>query len=78
MGPIFEKDEGNQYNGSVVGISLKEISQNDMDNINNYDYGVRQNGKVLKWPQLKNVKKYTVYVFNKKHEDLKYIQNPVF
>ena len=78
LGPIFEKDEGNQYNGSVVGISLKEISQNDMDNINNYDYGVRQNGKVLKWPQLKNVKKYTVYVFNKKHEDLKYIQNPCY
>ena len=78
LGPIFEKEEGNQYNGAVVGISLNEISQNDINNYNNYNYTVRQNGKVLKWASFKSAKEYVVYVFNKKNEDLKYIRNPCY
>ena len=78
VGPILVKEEGNQYNGAVVGISLNEISQKEIDNYNNYNYTVRQNGKVVKWPKLKDVKQYVLYVFNKKHEDLKYVRNPCY
>lgn len=78
VGPIFEKDEGNQYEGAVVGISLEQISQEEIDNLNKNEYAVRQNGKILKWNAVNNVKEYVVYVFHKKNEDLKYIQNPCF
>lgn len=78
VGPIFEKDEGNQYEGAIVGISLEEISKDEIDNYNKNEYAVRQNGKVLKWNPVNNVKEYVVFVFNEKNEDLKYIQNPCF
>ena len=78
VGPILEKDEGNQYTGAVVGISLKEIAQKDIDHYNKLDIGVRQNGKVLKWEKLTGVKEYIVYVFNEQNDDLKYISNPCF
>jgi len=78
VGPIFEKDEGNQYEGAIVGISLEQVSQEEIDNLNKNEYAVRQNGKVLKWNAVNNVKEYVVYVFHKKNEDLKYIQNPCF
>ena len=78
IGPIFEKEEGNQYTGAVVGVSLNEISQSDIDRYNNFDYGVRQNGKVLKWNKVDGVKEYIVYVFNKQNEDIKYIHNPCY
>ena len=78
IGPIFEKDEGNQYTGAVVGVSLNDISQNDIDYYNKLDYGVRQNGKILKWNKVDGVKEYIVYVFNKKNEDIKYIRNPCY
>ena len=78
VGPIFEKDEGNQYEGAIVGISLEQVSQDEIDNYNKNEFAVRQNGKVLKWNPVNNVKEYVVYVFNEKNEDLKYIQNPCF
>ena len=78
VGPIFEKDEGNQYEGAILGISLEEISKDEIDNYNKNEYAVRQNGKVLKWNPVNNVKEYVVFVFNEKNEDLKYIQNPCF
>ena len=78
IGPMIEKDEGNQYTGAVVGVSLKEITQKDIDYYNNLDYGVRQNGKVLKWNKVDGVKEYIVYVFNKQNEDIKYIHNPCY
>ena len=81
VGPVFDKnetDEENDYKGAVVGIGLKEVSQKDIDEINKYNYGVRQNGKVLKWEKLKGVKNYVVYIFNKENEDIKYINNPCY
>lgn len=78
LGPIFEKDEENEYEGAIVSISLEEISKEEIDNYNKNEYAVRQNGKVLKWNPVNNVKEYVVYVFNKNNEDLKYIQNPCF
>ena len=77
--PIFEKEEDeNQYNGAVIGISLNDISKSDIDKYNNYNYSVRQNGKVLKWPKLDGVKEYIIYVFNTENEDIKYIHNPCY
>ena len=78
VGPIFEEDKENPYTGAVIGIGLNEISQNDIDNFNNIEHKVRQNGKTLKWEKIEGVKEYIVYVFNKKNEDIKYIQNPCY
>ena len=84
IGSIFEKNETNEtieendYKGAVVGVSLKEVSQKDIDEFNKYDYGVRQNGKVLKWEKLNGAKNYTVYIFNLENEDIKYIRNPCY
>ena len=66
IGPIFEEDKENPYTGAVIGIGLNEISQNDIDNFNNIELKVRQNGKTLKWEKIEGVKEYTAYVFNKK------------
>ena len=78
VGPIFEEGKENPYTGAVIGIGLNEISQNDIDNFNNIEHKVRQNGKTLKWEKIEGVKEYIVYVFNKKNEDIKYIQNPCY
>ena len=78
IAPVFEEDEDNQYNGAVVGISLNDISKSQIDKYNSYNYTVRQNGKVLKWPKLDGAKEYIVYVFNTENEDIKYIQNPCY
>ena len=76
ISPIFMDDEGNKYQGAQISLSLKEISLKEIDDLNNEDkYKLSQNGKVLKIDSLNGVKEYTIYVFNQKHEDLKYIQN---
>ena len=76
MSPIFIDDENNKYQGAQISLSLKEISLKEIDDLNNEDkYKLSQNGKVLKIDSLNGVKEYTIYVFNQKHEDLKYIQN---
>ena len=61
--------------GAQISISLKEISQNEIDNLNNGDFKISQNGKTLNWTNIEGVKDYTIYVFNSKNENVKYIQN---
>ena len=78
ISPIFEKDEENPYTGAVVGISLNEIAKEEIDRYNNYNYTVRQNGKVLKWEAVEGAKEYFIYVFNKDNENIKYIKNPCY
>ena len=80
VGPIFEEEENNtdNYTGAVIGISLNELSQNDIKEYNNREYKLRQNGKILKWEIMEGVKEYIVYVFDEKNEDLKYIRNPCY
>jgi hypothetical protein len=80
VGPIFGEEENNtdNYTGAVIGISLNELSQNDIKDYNNKEYKLRQNGKILKWERIEGVKEYIVYVFDEKNEDLKYINNPCY
>ena len=78
ISPIFQNDEENNYTGAVVGIGLNEISQEEINKVNNWNYGVRQNGKILKWDKLDGVKEYIVYIFDRENENLKYINNPCY
>ena len=76
MEPIFINDEGNKYTGAQISLSLKEISQKVIDDLNNDEnQKLSQNGKLLLMGSLNGVKEYTIYVFNQKNEDLKYIDN---
>ena len=80
VGPIFEEEENitENYTGAIIGISLNELSQSDIDEFNNKDYEITQNGKTLKWDKVEGVKEYTVYVFDEQNENLKYIHNPCY
>jgi len=76
MGTVFINDEGNKYTGAQISLSSKEISQdliNDLNDDKNHE--LNQNGKKLKWNALNGAKEYTIYIFNKKNEDIKYIEN---
>ena len=76
IGPIFINDEGNKYTGAQISLSLKEISQKEIDDLNDDNkYYLSQNGKVLKWNTINGVKEYIIYIFNQKNENIKYIQN---
>ena len=76
MGPVFINDEGNKYTGAQISLSSKEISQDLIKDLNNDEnHKLSQNGKKLKWNGLKGAKEYTIYIFNQKHEDVKYIEN---
>ena len=74
--PVFINDEGNNHTGAQISLLLNEISQKDIDDLYNDNINkISQNGKVLKWNQLKGAKEYTIYIFNKNNKDLKYIEN---
>ena len=73
--PIFNNVDNEEKIGAQISISLKEISQNEIDNLNNGDFKISQNGKTLNWTNIEGVKDYTIYVFNSKNENVKYIQN---
>jgi len=78
IGPIFENGEGKKYTGAIIGISLNEISQDEINQLNSKDYNITQKGKKIKWEGLEGVKEYTAFVFNENNEELKYIKNPCF
>ena len=80
VGPIFEEEENitENYTGAIIGISLNELSQSDIDEFNNKDFEITQDGKILKWDKIDGVKEYIVYVFDEENEDLKYIHNPCY
>ena len=76
IGPIFINDEGNKYSGVQVSFNLKEISQEEIDNLNNDENKeIYQNETRLYWTKLNNADEYTIYIFNQKNKDIKYIQN---
>ena len=76
MEPIFKNDEGNKYTGAQISLSLNEISEKEINDLNNDKiYYLSQNGKVLNWNALNGVQEYTIYIFNQKNENIKYIEN---
>ena len=76
LGPIFSNDPDNKYPGAQISLSLKEISQKEIDDLNdeNINY-ISQDGTVLTWSNLNGAKEYTLYVFNAQNENIKYIEN---
>ena len=73
---IFVNDEGNNYTGAQISVNLKEISQKEIDDLNNDKINkISQNGKKLQWNKLNGAKEYTLYIFNIKNKDAKYIEN---
>ena len=70
------KDFDNKYPGAQISLSLKEISQKEIDDLNdeNINY-ISQDGTVLTWSNLNGAKEYTLYVFNAQNENIKYIEN---
>ncbi len=76
LGPIFVNDPDNKYPGAQVSLSLKEIPKEEIDNLNNATITyISQDGTKLNWANLKGAKEYTIYVFNSKNENVKYIEN---
>ena len=55
---------------------MKEISKEEIDNLNNEAITyISQKGTNINWTNLKGAKEYTIYVFNSKNENVKYIEN---
>ena len=77
ISPVFINEKENKYEGAQISLSLREISKEEIDKYNNNIYQLKQNGKQLLWDNL-NAKEYTIYVFNKKNENLTYIDNICF
>ena len=76
LGPIFVNDPDNKYPGAQVSLSLKEIPKKEIDDLNNENINyISQDGNDINWPNLNGAKEYTIYVFNSKNENIKYIQN---
>ena len=77
LGPIFVNDPDNKYPGAQVSLSLKEISKEEIDNLNNNETiaHINQSGTILNWANINGAKEYTVYVFNSQNENVKYIEN---
>ena len=76
LGPIFTNDPENEYPGAQISLSLKEISKQEIDDLNDVNKtNLSQNGKVLNWNKINGVKEYIIYIFNSKNENVKYIQN---
>ena len=76
IGPIFINDEGNKYIGAQISLTSKEISQKQIEDLNDKNkYYLTQKGKILNWNALNGAKEYTIYIFNQKNENIKYIQN---
>ena len=76
ISPIFNNDKGNEYTGAQIALVLDEISEKEIDNLNNPGITVLyQDGKSLIWRSLEGVKEYIIFIFNTKNEKAKYIQN---
>ena len=76
LGPVFNNDKGNEYTGAQIALVLDEISEKEIDYLNNPDITVLyQDGKILIWRSLEGVKEYVIFIFNTKNEKAKYIQN---
>ena len=76
LGPIFSNDPDNKYPGAQISLSLKEISQKEIDDLNDEKINyISQDGTVLTWSNLNGAKEYTLYVFNAQNENIKYIEN---
>ena len=63
-------------NGAVIGITNKEVTDEDIKKYADMKLNISQNGKKVEWTKIDNIKQYDAFVLNENNTYRPYLKNP--
>ena len=63
-------------NGAVIGITNKEINDDDIKKYTDMKLNISQNGKNVEWEKIESIKQYDAFVLNENNTYNPYLKNP--